>query len=169
MAVKCVIFIDNGVTGSIGVYGEDDSAYMIKPIVAEQGYQRSKKEMKFPDENALTRIIMTYAEKYGYDHVMIVAERPMINPSRFTASISGAMCYASERSVLKSVCIPHMYCDSRDWQKSMLPSGLKGASELKKASKEKGMSLFPSLVPIIKKQGDADGILGAMYYYNRLK
>lgn len=169
MAVRCVIFIDNGVTGSIGVYGTDDCAYMRKPVVEEQGYQKSKKPMKYPDSGALFNIIMTYQEKYGTQDMIVVCERPMINPGRFTASVSGAICFATEREVLRDAGVPYMYCDSRDWQRTMLPSGVKGATELKRASREKGLILFPSLADIIRKQGDADGILGARCFYERMK
>jgi hypothetical protein len=51
------------------------------------------------------------------------------------------------------------YIDSKEWQKSLLPKGLKGSEELKKASLDVGKRLFPSLD--IKK--DADGLLIAEY------
>lgn len=169
MAIKCVIFIDNGVTGSIGAYGEDTCMYVRKPIIEEQGYQKAKKTIKYPDLSALNDILSSFKEKYGQDSVMVVSERPMINPGRFTASISGAIAYATERVAIRESGLPYMYCDSGEWQKQVLPRGIKGAAELKKASKETGLRLFPSKTDVIKKQGDADGILGAMHFYNKLK
>jgi hypothetical protein len=54
---------------------------------------------------------------------------------------------------------PYSYIDSKEWQKVMLPSGLKGSDLLKKASLDVGKRLFPTLN--IKK--DADGLLIAEY------
>ena len=169
MPIKCVIFIDNGVTGSIGVYGEKTCMYMQKPVKEEQGYQKSKKTMKYPAVRTISDILASISGIYGRENIIVVSERPMINPGRFTASISGAIAYATERVVILQSELPYMYCDSGEWQKAMLPKGIKGAAELKKSSRETGLRLFPSKADVIKKQGDADGILGAMYYYNKLK
>ena len=45
----------------------------------------------------------------------------------------------------------------------MLPSGIKGSKELKEASLQVGIRMFPFLKETIKKQKDADGILIAKY------
>jgi len=63
---------------------------------------------------------------------------------------------------------PYEYIDSKEWQKVLLPKGIKGSDELKKASLDIGKRMFPTLK--IKK--DADGLLIAEYlrrkYLNQL-
>ena len=41
----------------------------------------------------------------------------------------------------------------------MLPKGIEGSAELKKASKDIGCRLFPSQADLINKHKDADGLL----------
>ena len=54
---------------------------------------------------------------------------------------------------------PYEYIDSKEWQKILLPKGLKGSDELKKASLDVGKRMFPELN--LKK--DADGLLIAEF------
>lgn len=51
-----------------------------------------------------------------------------------------------------------MYCDSKHWQRILLPKGAKGP-ELKKASMDIGCRLFPEHEKLIRKHKDADGLL----------
>ncbi len=62
--------------------------------------------------------------------------------------------------VIEQRCYPHMYIDSREWQKMMLPDGVKGTTELKKASRTVGKRLFPQHQELIDRV-DADGLLMA--------
>jgi len=65
----------------------------------------------------------------------------------------------AEVLILESLKIPYMYCDSKEWQKELLPFGTKSTPELKKASMDIGCRLFPEHEVLIKKHKDADGIL----------
>ena len=87
----------------------------------------------------------------------------MINPLRFDASISAARAMESLLIALEAYRIPYEWCDSRKWQKDILPSGLQGAPELKKASAVVGARLFPKFEALIKKHKDADALLIAEY------
>ena len=49
-------------------------------------------------------------------------------------------------------------CHMKIWQKKLLPQGCKG-EDLKRASEDIGLRLFPSLRPVIKKHKDADALL----------
>ena len=53
---------------------------------------------------------------------------------------------------------------NKEWQKTMLPQGLKGSDQLKKASMDVGKRLFPCLSAIIDKHKDADGLLMAEHF-----
>ena len=82
----------------------------------------------------------------------------MINPMRFQASVSAARSLEATLIAIESLNLPHMYVDSRKWQKALLPHGCKG-DELKKASLDIGCRLFPNRKQIIEKHKDADSLL----------
>ena len=91
--------------------------------------------------------------------VKVFLERPMVNPGRFQATASALRAMEATLIVLEMFKLPLQYVDSKQWQKALLPSGIKGPAELKKASMDIGCRMFPHLSEIIKKQGDADGLL----------
>jgi hypothetical protein len=55
--------------------------------------------------------------------------------------------------------VSYFFIDSKEWQKELLSSGVIGHDDMKKASMEVGLQLFPSNGAFIKKHGDADGLL----------
>ena len=64
---------------------------------------------------------------------------------------------------IESLKFPFLYIDSKEWQRKMLPKGIKGAANLKKASQDIGIRLFPQHEALIRKQKDCDGLLIAEY------
>jgi hypothetical protein len=85
----------------------------------------------------------------------------MVNPQRFKASTSALRALEATIIVLEELRLPFQYIDSKEWQKEMLPKGIKGSSELKKASLDIGNRLFPQFKDV--KHGDRDGLLMAEY------
>ncbi|MDA3809619.1 MAG: hypothetical protein PF518_04730 [Spirochaetaceae bacterium] len=83
----------------------------------------------------------------------------MVNPTRFTATLSAIRCLEATIIAFEMYDIPYQYCDSKQWQKELLPAGIKGTPELKKASADIGCRLFPEHEELIQKHGDADGLL----------
>jgi hypothetical protein len=83
----------------------------------------------------------------------------MVNSARFSASMSAVRCLEATLIAIEEVGFSYQYVDSKEWQKLLLPKGLKGSDELKKASFDVGKRMFPTLA--IKK--DADGLLIAEY------
>ena len=102
-------------------------------------------------------------------------ERPMVNPCRFTATVSAVRALEATLIVLEALAIPYEYIDSKEWQRELLPKGLWKAkltktgrtvqkaesADLKFASIEVAKRLFPN-APTLK-VGDADGMLIAEY------
>lgn len=160
------IGIDNGVTGSIGVVGWGITVpIMIKtPIISQQSYTKKKQNISrlnvIEFKNFLEHIIYDIIGRNT--QMFAVIERPMINSVRFKASISAARCLEAQLCILESYKIAYRYIDSKEWQRYLLPKGLK-KEELKKASLDIGIRTFPHLDKIIHKQKDADGILIAEY------
>lgn len=155
---KIYVGIDNGVTGTIGIVGDNiDPKIFHTPCNAEQDYTKGKK--------IISRLscseFMSILNQYNANDVIVLMERPMVNPMRFNASCTALRCHEAELIILEMLGLKHMYVDSKEWQKELLPKGLKGSDEQKKASKDIGNRLFPMFDEF--KHPDRDGILIAEY------
>jgi hypothetical protein len=87
----------------------------------------------------------------------------MVNPQRFSATITALRAFESTLILLEFLKFPHAFIDSKEWQKKLLPKGVKGTENLKKESMELGCKLFPQHQELIRKHKDADGLLIAEY------
>lgn len=150
---KTYIGADNGVSGSIGIIpaGGGQAAFYKTPVFSCLNYQKSAKNLNRVDVLALESIFLDWEDPFA------LIERPMINPGRFSASLSAIRALEATLIVLEHMDIPYQYIDSKEWQKAMLPSGIKGSDLLKKASLDVGKRLFPQFASLYK--GDADGML----------
>lgn len=155
---RIYIGIDNGVTGTIGIVGNGIEPRMYHtPVKKEQDYTKAKKVVTRLDCSALQGIL----DEYNHSALFAVIERPMINPTRWTASMSAIRCLEAELIVLEMLGIGHQFIDSREWQRELLPRGIQGSDEQKKASKDIGNRLFPQFADF--KHPDRDGLLIAEY------
>ena len=151
------IGIDNGVTGTIGIIGSrrtDDGGikvveFMNTPVVSRLKYTKTKANITRIDGKKLKRVLSGLIDPF------VVMERPLVNPTKFNATTSALRAHEATLIVLEGLDIPHMFVDSKDWQKVMLPKGCSD-KELKFASRDIGSRLFPQLD---YGKGDADGIL----------
>ena len=158
---KLYIGIDNGVTGTIGVVGDGYTQFCLTPVKKEQSYTVAKKTITRIEVVVLKNYLKQVMTEYGCgpENVMVVLERPLINPTRFSASMSASRALEAVLCVLEDLGIPRMYTDSKKWQRMLLPSGINGSDELKKASVDIACRLFPQHEATIKKHKDGDGIL----------
>ena len=101
-----------------------------------------------------------FFSKYNKNDITLLMERPLVNPSRFASTASALRCHEAELIMIEVMGIRHMFVDSKEWQKALLPKGCSG-EELKKASLDIGNRLFPQFDNI--KHPDRDGILIAEY------
>ena len=145
------IGIDNGVTGSIGIINSESITYIPTPVKRVLNYTKAKQFLNRIDGKVLTAVLEGYAA-----NSFCLIERPMINPARWIATISAIRALESTQTILELLKIPYQFIDSKEWQKSLLPSGLE-KEELKFASLEVGQRLFPSISFTGFK--DADGLL----------
>ena len=148
------IGIDNGVTGSIGIVYDESSEFYHTPVKNELSYTKAKKWIDRIDSVMLKKMLE------GHNVKMVALERPMVDPRKFAATQSAMRALEATLVVIEDLKYPYKYIDSKEWQKEMLPSGLKG-TELKKASLDIGKRLFPRHAEFFK--ADADGILIAEY------
>ena len=155
------IGIDNGTTGSIGIIRQDSGEidFIKTPVISELNYQKKKQEITRINHREMLTIFHTY---YGLDGGIIIGiERPMVDPRRFKQTTAALRAFESTLIAIEQFELPYMYVDSKAWQKLLLPAGIKGTANLKKASLQIGKRLFPSLSD--KFENDADGILIAEY------
>lgn len=154
--MKSFIGIDNGVSGTIAILSEE-SFVCATPVKKEQNYTKKK------DNISRVEVIQLHNLLSAYTDPIILIERPMVNPKMFKATLSAVRALEATLNVIELLELPYQYIDSKEWQKALLPEGVKGRPELKKASVDIGCRLFPQHREIIEKHGDADGLLIAEY------
>ena len=155
---KIFIGIDNGVTGSIGIIRSDNTEFFETPVITQQNYTKKKANISRIDFNSLQELFEPFQEVPCF----ILLERPMVNPMRFMASTSALRALEATLIIIERFRLPYSYIDSKEWQKVLLPKGIKGV-DLKKASVDIGCRLFPQYTELISTHGDADGLLIAEY------
>lgn len=163
---KVYVGIDNGVSGSISIIiTETNESFLYKtPVVYQQNYVKKKQGINRVDVIKFKEILNVNLNRYNFStDIFAVLERPMVDTKRFRATMSAIRCLEATLIIFEDLEIPHMYIDSKEWQKALLPSGTKGRSQLKPASHDIGIRLFPHLKTTIETLGDADGILIAEY------
>lgn len=155
--------VDNGVSGSLTIIDSNSGSatYYKMPIKEHLKYTKKKAWMKRIDTKELKNILEKELIGDPFKPEMkVYLERPMVNPRRFNASASALRALEATLIVLEELQIPYEFIDSKEWQRIMLPKGLKGTAELKKASLQVAKRLFPHLSP----KNDGDSILIAEHY-----
>jgi len=151
------IGIDNGTTGSIGIIHSDRSyEFFQTPSRIEQDYTKKKQNVGRVNIQEFCNLITLSAK--GQEKVIVLIERPFVNPGGFRSSLAAVRCMEAEFVVFELLGIPYIMVDSKSWQKELLPQPC-SKEQLKKASRDIGLRLFPGVEDMIKKQKDADGIL----------
>jgi hypothetical protein len=154
--------VDNGVTATIGAVSEegDWSFFMKVPTYSAQEYMTSKvRHMTHIDQDVFRAYLETLMVT---GPLVLVTERPLVNPKLFKATMSGVRAHEILLATLRTLGIElHATWDSRVWQEPVLGLFEKGCSKVK--SSEVGTALYPEHAALIKSHGDADGILMAHY------
>jgi hypothetical protein len=151
--MKTYLGLDNGVTGTIGIIDGDDVQILATPIKSQQDYTKKKQN--------ITRLNydLFYAILDSYPISFIGLERPMVNATRFKASISGIRVFEAQLVAIEHLRIPYIVIDSKLWQKEFFPVGY-ASGQTKELSNQVGRRLFPKLINPFK---DYDGVLIAKY------
>jgi hypothetical protein len=159
---KIYVGIDNGVSGSIGIVTLHRvvSELHKTPVRKVLNYTKAKQWLNRINGKELKEIL---SAPFDVSKAFCLIERPMVDPRRFKAMVSAIRADEATLTILEDLGIPYQYIDSKEWQKALLPSGLKGPEELKPASVEVACRLFPHLEEQIRKHKDGDGILIAEY------
>jgi hypothetical protein len=157
------IGIDNGTTGSVGVIGAPGGPdFFPVPTKEFLHYTKSGKMVK----RICTGTIETDFDDIDVNNCFAYIERPFTgSPMMIQSSLMAARAHEAVMIALERLGIGYVTIDSKEWQAALLP-GVKGSPNLKKASKLKGIQLYPHLATYINQHGDADGLLIAHHYAN---
>jgi hypothetical protein len=167
--MKITIGIDNGTTGSIGFIVRD-RAYFVETPSKMSILGKKERHIRRIDHQSLNELLMVNAIKPMVLNNNVTVHAYIERP--FTGRFMGAVLPA-QRSfeavliVLEQLNIPYTVIDSKEWQKAQLPD-VKGSKELKAASCALGRSKWPELAAMVLKHGDADGLMIADYYHNKV-
>jgi len=158
---KIFIGIDNGVTGSIAaIYPTGEYLFEPTPTKTEQSYTKTAQNITRIHSGKLMDLVSTWLAEDEQSEVKVILERPFVNPKGFKATVSAMRALEATIVILEYFNLSFQYIDSKEWQKVMLPAGIAGTPELKKASLDIGTRLFPK---IVTKHKDRDSILIAEY------
>jgi len=153
--LRTYLGIDNGVSGSVSVIYPNGEWHVKKmPVKKELSYTKKKQYISRIIYMDLYKLLLV-AKRKSKNNIRVFLERPLLNPTMFKASISALRALESTLIAIEEVGLSLEYLDSKQWQKEMLPKGIKGSGELKKASAQIGERLFPGSIV----NGDCDGIL----------
>jgi len=163
--------IDNGSTGSIAVISDLFAGMIQTPVKKELSYTKKVQYVTRIDVVQLQEFFLEQMVAHNSDpeHVHIALERPMVNPKMFKASMSAMRAYEATINVFELMGLGYDTVDSKGFQKALLPTGIKGSAELKKASAQIGKRLYPHLSDIIDKQKDGDSICIAHWLMMKYK
>jgi hypothetical protein len=152
---RIFIGIDNGVSGAVTILTESGNiiAHIKTPVKNCLNYTKKK-----AFHNRVDFVQLHKELNFGSNYTpFCMIERSMVNPMRWVASVSAIRCLEATEIVLEELQIPYQFIDSKEWQKVLLPSGLKG-DQLKKAADDVAKRLFPK-----QKIVNSDSLLIAEY------
>jgi len=156
---RYIVAVDNGTSGTLAVLDteKDTSSFCKTPIFKESSYTKKPQN--------ITRI--DWAELVSNlpksQNVLVVLERPMVNPRMFSATQSALRSLESTLIAVEYLGLDYIYMDSKEWQQEYLSSALIGKEQMKKGSKEVAIKLYPNHRTKIEEHGDGDSLLMARY------
>jgi hypothetical protein len=162
--MKIYIGMDNGTSGSIGIIKETGDYYFIQmPKKTEKSYTKKDQNITRIDIIKLKKELEKYIN-FQNDQIRLYLERPFTNAQKqfIKAVISGMRALEAITIFCEQNNISLEICDSKSWQKLLLPIGIK-KGETKKASLDIATRKFPLYKDLYIKQKDGDGILIAEY------
>lgn len=153
--MRAYLGIDNGVSGSIALLVDGKALFVPTPTRTEKSYTKSAAKITRIDFEELNARLLAWRHLSSEIHGII--ERPYVNPKGFKATVSALRSLEATLIGLEMNGVSYEYIDSKVWQKAMLP-GVSGA-DLKSASRDVGIRLFPGLREEIGEHKDADSLL----------
>ena len=168
--VELVISVDNGVTGTIGAISKDTSyiRFFETPVKIDYDYTKEIQKINRIDVLNFKKLLENIINDYNTSKkILVVLERPMVNPSRFKASKSALRAYEATLIILELMNLQYINIDSKQWQHYLFGKNTT-LIDLKKQSKKVGLELFPQFSKLITLHGDADSLLISKYIIDKV-
>ena len=161
-----IIGIDNGASGSVGVIHEGIAVHF-GPVPTQPYLHYGKKGSigQRLDRVALKGLLRDAPRpqdrplvwEFDPSKIRVYVERPF-SGKFINAVVPAHRFFEATIITLEDMNLGYEVIDSGVWQKSLLGS-VTGSADLKKASKLRGIQMYPGFKDAITKQGDADGLL----------
>jgi hypothetical protein len=151
---KSFIGIDNGVSGNVTILSNTGEIiiHVNTPVKNCLNYTKKKAFLNRVDFHKMRSIL-----NLAGNNTFCLIERPLVNPMRWNASVSALRCLEATLILLENLQIPYQYIDSKEWQKALLPAGLKG-DQLKTGADQVAKRLYPKATIV-----NSDALLIAHY------
>lgn len=175
-----IIGIDNGTTGTMCSWILESGLidFIETPSKRELNYQ---KEINYIDrldhnnfknwiKNQIKNAELVYKDKIK---VIIILERPMVNPKRFDSSIMAVRTFESTLVILQQMNLNYIVIDSKQWQHYFFGKETTFI-DLKFESLKKGLEVvneyknLDNIKNLITKHGDADALLITKFAIEKL-
>jgi len=141
-----ILGLDNGTTGSLSVYDTNLNIMALHtlPVKKELDYTKKAKHITRIDYPGMCDLLNRI--KAGTNDIHCYMEKPFMAGAMFMqTSINAFRCFESELIALEESEVGYTVINSKDWQKQVLPKGIKGRKELKKAALDIAKRLYPYL------------------------
>lgn len=180
--IDLVIGMDNGSTGTIcsWIIGTNQIDFKQTPSKRECNYQKqinyidrlNHEQIKSWLKNNIKKTQKLYKREI---RIIIIIERPMVNPQRFDASLNAVRAFQSLLVILQQLNIKYLTIDSKQWQHYFFGKDT-SFMDLKFESLKMGINVFNQIQPsgfiqmidIIRNHGDADALLITKYAIEKL-
>ncbi len=160
-----IIGLDNGTTGSLSVYDTSLNIMALHtlPVKKELDYTKKAKHITRIDFPGMCELFARLKKDTNND-IHVYMEKPFTGGAMFMQnSIKAFRCFEAELIALEECGIGYTVINSKDWQKKLIPQGIKGSTELKKASLEIARRLYPYLSEKLN-LSNADSVLIAHHF-----
>lgn len=171
MSAHLTIGIDNGQSGSIGIITPSATTFCATPTQDYLHYGKKGSISQRLDRAALHKMIWgacpllpNSVTQVDASAVRVYIERPF-SGKFMNAALPAHRFFEATIIVMEDLGLGYEVVDSGPWQKAML-GNVSGSAELKKASKLRGLQMYPQFKDFINKHKDADGLLIARHYHS---
>lgn len=178
--------IDNGATGTTACVCSDYNYidFQETPIIESYDYTQDVQKMNRVDFNVLKKWFEKHINFVSALYktpikIIVILERPMVNPQRFKQSGYALRAFEATLIVLEMLNLNYVIIDSKKWQHHFFGKDTTQV-DLKKASKEKSFKIlteyekdniydldFKRMKDVLEKHKDGDGLL--ICYYTKEK
>lgn len=180
--IDLVIGMDNGSTGTIcsWIINTNQIDFKLTPSKNVLNYQKQinyidridHQQIKNWIENNIKKTQNLYKREI---RVIIIIERPMVNPQRFQASLNAVRSFQALLVILQQLDIKYITIDSKQWQHYFFGKDTMFIN-LKLESLKLGIDIlnkyksseYHEMINIIRNHGDADALLITKYAIEKL-